>query len=361
MALDGITLPKDPAGWHLQARNEFGVNDPSSLDISSIGASASKICYRDWLLLRVVWNVSRTELTHEALFGQKAGSEQQGRSRQLLMKESDWWKAFVNNEIKPWGWGTMFGWKLSVNNIRAREHAIQELEFSPKSIYDDNDPFRLVVEPTTSRLRQTGPVQYRDHSSSGSDGRASSQGASESSREDIRSHPASQDEQGSLQGRVPSNAPSSTGSGGLGSSLISKHRPDETLINMSLILLLQGLTAVLHQTGALEGKYNWSVLHRNFSVTQPAEPTRTGQPQKKTILTAKTDGCLQLVTSTGKPDDNIVLSIIEVKPFRRETSRISMNAIRIQEGAEMAAWISTDSSKGNLPHAKDGVYRYAFA
>ena len=46
---------------------------------------------------------------------------------------------------------------------------------------------------------------------------------------------------------------------------------------------------------------------------------------------------------------NAVLSIVEVKPYHRVTNRMSMNAIRIQEGAEMPAWISTESSKGNLP------------
>lgn len=56
------------------------------------------------------------------------------------------------------------------------------------------------------------------------------------------------------------NAPSSSGSGGLESRLIDKHRPDEALINMSLILFLQGLALVLEENEALKGDYNWSIL-----------------------------------------------------------------------------------------------------
>ena len=76
--------------------------------------------------------------------------------------------------------------------------------------------------------------------------------------------------------------------------------------------------------------------------------------QMNNVLTAKTDGCFR-VRLGPDPDKTDVLAIIEVKPYRRSTSSNSLS-VRIQEGAEMAAWIASESTKGLLL-SEDGVHR----
>ncbi len=134
---------------------------------------------------------------------------------------------------------------------------------------------------------------------------------------------------------------------------IMANRPDEALINMSLILLLQGVSTDLRKYPQYRD-YNWSILHKKFNVSQPAGP---GQDEgRQEVLTAKTDGCLQFSppASTSRPES---LAIVEVKPFRRTTSSSTTRHIQIQEGAEMAAWISSESATPGTLRSTNDTYR----
>lgn len=100
--------------------------------------------------------------------------------------------------------------------------------------------------------------------------------------------------------------------------------------------------------------YDWTNLHKPFHVSQAqgiSEPRRQ-------VLTARPDGCLQKTPENVLPEESWTLSIIEVKPFRRRHK--AEKTIRMQEGAQMAAWISTESTYGILPrlNASDTTYRY---
>ncbi|RSL55637.1 hypothetical protein CEP53_007044 [Fusarium sp. AF-6] len=92
--------------------------------------------------------------------------------------------------------------------------------------------------------------------------------------------------------------------------------------------------------------YAWSIVHKQYSITMPNPANQSGT---KTILTARTDGYLQAKRPGCLPDDNDALAIIEVKPYRRHNPPANLKAVRIQEGAEMASWISAESTKGLLP------------
>lgn len=401
MGLQDIYLPATAREWAGQLTDTAGVNNPASVEIKDVQGSASTVTYKDWLLFKALWVVNRTELTHETLFGSEDGRRRAEASENRLAKASDWWGA-LGTDTKAWGWGTMAAWKQSAEEIKARKNKAMELVVSSHAILDDAASSRVIFapkppeHPVSSRIRPRREDPDRagkyhvpgsnsgessqglasrapSHSPEGDRSRSASGGSSRSQAVRATSHSPegslsvssthsrhfdSQEEQGSLKGRRSSNGSSSAGSDGFTSRLINKHRPDEALINMSLLLLLQGLSMVLHRSGRASEEYNWSILHKSLAISQP-EQTAPGAPAKRQeILAAKTDGCLQFTTSSKDPDDNIVLSIVEVKPYRRLHSRTQFNAIRIQESTEMAAWISTESTKGILLSDDSGVYRY---
>jgi hypothetical protein len=121
---------------------------------------------------------------------------------------------------------------------------------------------------------------------------------------------------------------------------------------LSIISLLQALWLPLQQSQQDQEYrfYDWSIIHQQFAILVQT----TDNDPRKNVLTAKTDGCFR-ARFAEDPDKSDVLAIIEVKPCRRSTSNNSL-PVRMQEGAEMAAWIASKSTKGLLP-SKPGVYR----
>ncbi|CAH0046573.1 unnamed protein product, partial [Clonostachys solani] len=126
---------------------------------------------------------------------------------------------------------------------------------------------------------------------------------------------------------------------------LSKRPPDEALVNKSVIDLLQGIS-MYHP--AIKNKYNWTIIHQTFHVLQQRE-------RKEQIMTSQTDGCLQVERNDELLENCPTLAIVEAKPVRRKMKAIP---IARQEGAEMAAWISTESLRGLLPGSKpNGIMR----
>ncbi|KAF2229847.1 hypothetical protein EV356DRAFT_510033 [Viridothelium virens] len=95
---------------------------------------------------------------------------------------------------------------------------------------------------------------------------------------------------------------------------------DEQIVNTALILFLTAVT--MHFTG----KVDWTLERRAFRVRR-----REG---KEKIFEARVDGILRQRSNT-----NSVLAIVEVKPFERH----KYSPIRMQEAAQMAAWICESS------------------
>lgn len=72
-------------------------------------------------------------------------------------------------------------------------------------------------------------------------------------------------------------------------------------------------------------------------------------------MTAATDGSLQQIPGPGiHPEDTTTYANLEAKPFEWDKHRID---IRMQEGAEMAAWISSQPRRGHFQKV-NGIYRY---
>ncbi|KAJ3510293.1 hypothetical protein NM208_g15550 [Fusarium decemcellulare] len=361
-------IPRDVKTWEEQVKRCYPDQDPASMSITSIGenqfSSASKLKYEDWLLLRVLWERDEGWLTHEAIFGRDDGHNRKRSAHNRLDNEL-WMKALdvekdkeKKKDLLEWSW--MAPWKLSVNDIGKRSPGASDL--TSGKVYDDADPFRLVVEPFDPRGRPQRFInpdfakllKERENRNQLVDAHVRKTPSREESVASSRSHksqsPSKSEELasvassnvGSLRGRAGTSSPGSGASAE--ARMINKHRPDEALINMSLTLLLQGVCmSLLHTTFA--DSYSWSILHKQFSVSHPNPNSQT----RTKILTARTDGCLQAAMAGQNADKGDTLAIVEVKPYRRHIPEPNAVALRIQEGAEMAAWISTECMKGLLP------------
>lgn len=88
---------------------------------------------------------------------------------------------------------------------------------------------------------------------------------------------------------------------------------DEQIVNTALVIFLRALT--MH----FKVQAHWSLKRQRFVFGEKGDK----------VFEARVDGCL-------RSSRNQVKAIIEVKPFLRETDP---SAIRMQESAQMAAWI----------------------
>lgn len=368
-----IDVPSDQRHWERVVSSTLRT-DGSKLDISYFGwnafGSASKVEYADWLLLRACWQVKENiQITHESIFDPSQSSKRRAKSLSLVQAEP-WWRALVSLAQDPWDWGYMAAWRqtlLDINEVRDRS-----TQLGSRFQHLDLEPIRLVCAPGTSQMdlrrssrqpteryaRQRSEREQRNEAvdrlgmSSGDESRKSS--TSSSSQDSSPSQSSGRGSGGSLS----RGAKAASDDFGLDieSRQIMRDRPDEALINMSLVLLLQGVATVLRKDPIYK-RYNWSTLHKKFTVSQPVAGEGAVAGERRHIMTAKTDGCLQFIPpgSTAPPES---LAIIEVKPFRRWTNTSCATAIQVQESAEMAAWISTESNHGHLP-SKHDRYRYA--
>ncbi|KAF4466903.1 hypothetical protein FALBO_6231 [Fusarium albosuccineum] len=315
-------VPTSHEEWSKQlkdARKQPGdvLDRAYSPDISRIGEnelrSASKLKYEDWLLLKVIWKPSNKHPTHNTFF-----SSQGPRLRaqaETVMSRLPWMKALKDEEKSPLNWSYMAPWKMSTTDINKRMPA--DLDLAQGRVYDDADPFRLVIEPSNARGRPRRAVNP-DHAQRRADMEATYK----------RLHDALDRDQPAVS---------------------SQPRPHKSPSPQRVIIQLHGLRPAVPLGERLEAglrdSYSWSILHRQLSVSHPG----TESDKRVKILTAKTDGCLTSTIPGEDPDRGDTLVIIEVKPYRRDKPLTNATAVRIQEGAEMAAWISTESMRGLLP------------
>ncbi|KAH7329583.1 hypothetical protein B0I35DRAFT_47699 [Stachybotrys elegans] len=324
-------------------------------------SSASKVPYAAWLLLKVVWQKHTGPITHTTIFGENE-EVWKDPARKRLQKQP-WYSAFKERDPNPMKWLHMANWKQSADEIVSRPADLMNVSSGGVS-FDADNPFNFSKatshahhRPEGKRLADSSRLSPRPTPSSSSSPpamRAFSPGVS----------PSRSNEMGLSGGPGTSrsgsftNADSSPDSGREEENrLVNKFRPDEALINASIISLLQGIWMPTQQRrdGLYKG-YVWSVVHRQLTIPEPvSHGSSASNSKRKNILTAKTDGCFR-APHRRHPDDGDVLAIIEVKPYRRDATAHNLRSVRVQEGAEMAAWIALESNKGLLP-ASLGTYR----
>lgn len=122
---------------------------------------------------------------------------------------------------------------------------------------------------------------------------------------------------------------------------------DESYTNMSLLLLLQAVLDIGVEFSSME----WLADRLPFKLTETVITknitTETTVEQAQKLMEARVDGYLCRKSDPFEEELNSdALAIIEVKPYVRSSAH---PAIRRQEGAEMACWISQDDdSKAGL-------------
>ncbi|VUC32694.1 unnamed protein product [Clonostachys rosea] len=291
--------------------------------------SASKLEHKDYLLLRVLSYPDNRKPTPVLLFGSAIGSELEKDCRQYLEKQP-WWSAVQSREPDPNDWGVMAPWKTSQLEIAVRSDV---LRYSPRE-YDLENLFayKVTIEPASGPPDLTPEPERRPRSAAtaGQDARRSR--LAESSQ---TANEHGFDTEPDAPRRTTPYAPS-INSVSSETHLLTKRPPDEAVVNKSVCELLQGITM---NHPAVKGKYKWSIFRKTFHVLQIREKVEK-------VMTSQTDGCLQIVRDNFLLEDFPTLSIIEAKPIRRKSK---LNAISRQEGAEMAAWISTEPFRGLLP------------
>ncbi|KAJ0114080.1 hypothetical protein J7T55_007914 [Diaporthe amygdali] len=133
---------------------------------------------------------------------------------------------------------------------------------------------------------------------------------------------------------------------------------DETYVNTALLLLLQ---SIIMMVGEEFSKLDWLATRLPLKLLEQVTTINTDTEEVDTklleLMEARVDGylCQRPSSSEGSLNSD-PLAICEAKPFTRSSA---LTAIRRQEGAEMACWISQagDSETGLLRTSTSGRKR----
>lgn len=314
--------------------------------------SASKVELKDWLRLKVLW-VTHTQQqpNHKRVFGEDKDLRPLAKLEEdskLALEKMPWYAALAKTDRDPKTWMGLADWKESTLALERRLRTLELLQhdrMGPREALDDQDLFKMHVEPQPYPQRVTRsatlagqkvPAERSSEDESSCDNAGNSHSSAGSS---------SNKYSGSKEGYAsfPSSVQRTL------DTLVRTRPIGEEEVNTSFLSLLRALCIYDPQ---LYKNIRWSPYRKAFSVNQPDEH---GRPTK--IITAATDGCLQLLRDDALDEDCTTLAIVEVKARSRDknTSRL----IQMQEGAEMAAWISSQHMSGHLPmRTGDSNYRY---
>ncbi|KAI0965853.1 hypothetical protein F4678DRAFT_313077 [Xylaria arbuscula] len=304
-------LPKDSAKWKSESSSLVW----KSIHEYGLACSGSEISRDQYLLLRTLWVVHDAGdlYTHDrphwitALSFEKAQQFLSSSAIALI------WKQFLMSTVTPPKTLEDLGYANLHTFSLVRYHQAQSQGLSSEA----NDSAKVDMSPIAKRTRNQLKQRVAGHSSPTPGPKLS---GLEQSVEKLN-----------LSGSVPNEpltTPERGGSGSLFRSPGDLYSPfedpkvfkaiqDEQIVNTALIEYLNALA--IHCT---ELKANWT-LHRLPLIARDHQGTKTYE--------ARVDGYLRR-RRDGQP-----LAIIEVKPFMRSAK---WKAIRMQESAQMAAWIN---------------------
>ncbi|KAI0429810.1 hypothetical protein F5Y09DRAFT_309437 [Xylaria sp. FL1042] len=312
-------LPKNLATW----RAESQLLSVKSIHQHGLACSGSSISREQFLLLRTIW-VERS--VHDLYTNDRAlwidnfsfQSAQQFLSSKAIQPS---WQRFLKSVTVSQGTLEQQGYADLHTFSLVRYHQTQSQGLDP----GDNDSAKVDMSPIARRTRQ-GLIQRASVQSSPTPGPRHTGLESPVTTLHISDSPP----------RIPTTPPqrssihtpgrsSSSGSSGTSQDISSpfedprlfKAIQDEQIVNTALIEYLNALA--IHCT---QLKANWT-LHRIPLIAHDRQRVKTYE--------ARVDGYLK------RRRDEKPLAIIEVKPFARSQKK---QAIRMQESAQMAAWIN---------------------
>lgn len=346
-------LPTTPELWGAGAI-KYNIKVSDHLPIQDYD-SGSKLTERSWYNLKCIWIFDpQHQPNHESVFGDAesaANVEKMRRDSRNRIRSMPWYHSFKVDEADPTKWLAMGMWKFSLDLVKKRMQTEQsEIGESPdiNDLPETNELSEIeqpemeeLPEDAGSRLLNTIPE------SMSADQLQTAPVNLVKLSQDMRRlgfHDKSEDSQPGVE--IIRRASQATQCGVLNPGIPNNRVPCELLINLSLISFLQGLTMYDRD---VFGKVNWTPISKSFHLRKPEIKDKN----KTNILTAMTDGCLQLAQHNVLDERCHTLAIIEVKPQRR------LRKFLFQESAEMACWIASQPESGHLPRASGGLYRYA--
>lgn len=317
-------LPSNEKSWLKRVQGtSFETKTIHSFESS---ASGSKIALPQFLLLRVLWVKNpATKLSDSSEYGKWGISKKHiEAARNHLREVSDWeqYKSTFSNNL-AWHQKTGFLslgtfslvrlYQLNSRSINtAHDVFVPKLDFSPRKTRSQASAGRAQakdgspVTPTRSKknaMSPNDPNPLHDVKISLDD-----------LFDDLS---IDEDEEKSPESDLHMS-PFSPPSGDLAHDL--KSISDEQIVNMALLLYLQALLINFCGIGA-----DWTPERRALIVKK-----KDGQK----VYEARVDGFLRYQGDQNNP----ILAIVEVKPCIRDINP-SLDSIRMQEGAQMAAWI----------------------
>ncbi|CAH0019856.1 unnamed protein product [Clonostachys rhizophaga] len=342
--MGGEKLPETPSEWATgirTARHLLPNVSPHKLSLDGVKrlASASVLEFDDWLLLKILSILDQEKPTPTIVLGSKVGPRLEKAAREYLERQT-WWQAVLSRSNDLDDWGAMEAWKKAYLDITARGKVIQyeRPEYDLENLF----AYKVSVEPasgsspclTPEPVCRPRPAAIAGQSTRRDSDVASAQIAEEHGFELPLASPVAGSQYSPGKVSVSSI-----------SHRLANRPPDEALVNKAVIDLLQGISM---KHPLIRDKYDWSIIHQTFHVFQQRE-------RKEKIMTSRTDGCLQVLRQGELLEACPTLAIIEAKPIRRKIKQVP---ISMQEGAEMAAWISTESLRGLLPGSDpNGIMR----
>lgn len=275
--------------------------------------SGSKVEEPQFLLLRAVWPASREAFAFKEDCKSKRWIDSQNLSRaSSYLNSLDAWNKYIGSLGQPQ--------ERIMGGTFALVHYYQRLSTRPNKKPSGNAFSKVDFSPRVTRSQaRRNPPQRPETPTRAPRGGTNVSDAMDSVMdllEDLNLDP---------------DAPNySSGSSPL--STLSGHSPtsgenaknvqteDEQIVNTALILLLNALT--LH-CDLVQGE--WSLYRQPFVVKKANDK----------VYEARVDGLLRINQKNTR-------AIIEVKPFIRNASPEILDGIRMQETAQMAAWIAQD-------------------
>ena len=342
-------LPTNEEKWQDMMR-KLGYTQPNQRLTSIRMMSASKMDLSQFLFLRVLWKIRLpanqlwADLTNGSL---SIANGALSKAKNFLENLASWNKYLSQIRTKP-----SASFPASHNPLtNALDAAAVESTFALVLLYqrksfgmDEAPPpgedlnkvvmgkspvrqpsiFQDPQTPTPSRPSNPSSINLRDEFASGDEGMELDnvqENKEVSLAKSIETMNHTETPQTTVSQRFGESSPRSPLSGPKAKDY--KAVEDEQIVNSALILFLQSLS--LHYP-SVPGE--WSLYRQAFTLTDPSN-------SDSKVYEARVDGVFRDATS-GLPK-----MIVEVKPYLRRSTLGVYDKIRIQEGAQIAAWVGT--------------------
>ncbi|KAJ5951341.1 uncharacterized protein N7479_009754 [Penicillium vulpinum] len=288
-------------------------------------ASGSKINWRQFLLLRVLWVTNQaTKLSSPSERGRWGVTEQNIQAARQHLKAMPGWTRYISTASKTLAWhrennfsslgafSLVCLYQLNSNSINPSQGMfIHKLEFSPMKTRSQD----LAGDAQVKGGNPVTPTRSQRKATASDDSRMVDKaivGLKDLSIDDDNESSESPEDGFYL-------SPLSPPTGDFGPAF--KSISDEQIVNIALLLYLQALLI------------NFSGIRADWTSECRALVVKRDKDQK--VYEARVDGFLRYQDDP----DNPIIAIVEVKPFLRDIAP-DLNPTRMQESAHMAAWIS---------------------